>query len=529
MRKIAAAVFLLVASCAAFISPSTAALTTVSAPFVLTKPTAGPVLQPPAGSQTCWVMLNGPPAYAFLAPQQSDNAYVWKALGFQTGLDITQGMGLYYGTVSNAYFRFILSQVNWPGVTGYETCSNQFQAPVYPGQNVTLSNVTVDQLTDDNLNGCVIATNGVFTAVPLPCSSGLAGPTPYPTPSIFATATACGAPVAGGVSQVLVPICGTPYPTPTVSATATACGAPVSASGQTVNVPVCATPTPFTLQVQASPCATPTANGNTFIFCTNQFEAAVLHRADVTHLWGMHENPAGCASNCTPGPCPTSIADLIGLGATAAPAPTAAQASQTSNAPMPECGMPPVMPGAATSMGFCRNTGPGLTTCGLTAVGGFQYLNIPAGTLPATPYTVFCVFNPISNTTLNDSLWVRDSAGGGAQNNDLAARVQANQVVTMVVNNGNAGGTNSLFYPGKMLWALVNDGTTLTTDVNGVVAASSTTVPSPSPTPPGNSNAFFAEYIGGQAQYIGTAEDCGYANTAWSLQTQQYLYTLTGF
>jgi hypothetical protein len=68
--------------------------------------------------------------------------------------------------------------------------------------------------------------------------------TPYPTPSVNATATACGTAVSASGLTVSVPVCPSPYPTPTAFATATSCGAPVAASGLTISVPVCPSPYP---------------------------------------------------------------------------------------------------------------------------------------------------------------------------------------------------------------------------------------------------------------------------------------------
>lgn len=282
----------------------------------------------------------------------------------------------------------------------------------------------------------------------------------------------------------------------------------------------------------AGECAVYDSNGKTFaspcptsgVATPNPFEAAILSRPDVTHFWEMHDNPAAGAG--TPGPCPTGagqIVDSIGSGATGNPSPVPLTVVTTSPVPPPTCGLAGMLPdiaGPSTSILFCHNASVTAGTakgCGVSATHN-SYLQIPSGTLPASPYTIGCIvaLTPVTNAADSEGFY---SAGSGTE-----LRLQDGSSGVFVANINNvASGSAGILLKGS-LYVFTNDGTTSRLFIN----AAPITAPTVNPSPPAGVGSFGDEIGSANTGLDGRMQDCWYANTAWPASTINYFYSLTG-
>jgi hypothetical protein len=74
---------------------------------------------------------------------------------------------------------------------------------------------------------------------------------------------------------------------------------------------------------------------------TPTYDSAILAEPSATHYWEMNDKPSSCTgSYCTPGPCPSTMFDSIGAGATANPSPVPLVVTTPTASPFPYCAVP---------------------------------------------------------------------------------------------------------------------------------------------------------------------------------------------
>lgn len=466
----------------------------------------------------CQVTLNQQAPGTIITPQESSNGGItWKSINTIGNGAISQ-TGVFIGPVDAGNYPLIrlwVTQLNG-SISGNIVCGDTIPVPLYGGQsggavnqivpgictspNPPIGNVAVDYVCNTPqpiVSGLCTSprptgVNGI--AIDVTCQIGQ---TPAPG-NCLAYSTP---PVQGTISYT----CPTPYPTPVISVTTTPCNGSnlPSVSGFALTIP--------------APCASGGGSSAT----ANPFEPALAARTDIMHLYTLHIASGGTG----PSPCPTTAGFFTDTPESAAPSPVPATAVIESTLGAPTCAWPDILHnntspigGTAGSVSFCW--GVAQQGCNVAAGGGASFVQLPAAAQTAcfasTPYTIFGLVYA-QPTTRTQTFYSQNWAAQNVLQGQINTTAQYNTLINNV-----AHAVLSVTTPA--FWVFTNNGTTATTYVNGFPVSEPTTLPSPAPSGVGS----LGESAAGTNGFLGSLEDWGCANTAWSQSTIQYLYSLTG-
>jgi hypothetical protein len=304
---------------------------------------------------------------------------------------------------------------------------------------------------------------------------------------------------------------GTSAPSPIV--TATACAASPSLSGsfpsQTLSVP--------------AGCTVSTASPNPYV-------STVLAETSATHFWEMNDSPGGS----TPGPCPSTIADDISGGATAAPSPVvltvvASPLPHPSGSPLAiQCGAVGPIHNGNTAIEWI---GPNAVPAFLTAPSAvFETLCKAGGGTCNQPFTVECIVAPANagsfgarNTAGYSYVWSIDTAGADGT---MYTFEEGSGDLAMWQSDP---GTQQFGLPGSGIPVMLDyefDGTSISYYfINGTLAHYATESPAKN-----NADLSFFGYNGATAgrYWNGRMQGCSTYNTALTIQQIHAHYAATG-